>query len=354
MVKHREIFNSLKNDINGGQHPSGSRLPSEEALCRRWQVSRPTVRRALRDLQAASLIRIKAGSGCYVQENLHTTHPTFGLLVESLGKTEILDPIHAEITRAAQTAGCTVFGAPLPAEQSAREIAQAWVKRGIRGVIFAPIEHSETREQLNLEIIGAFQQAGAAVVLVDRDAVEFPKRSNCDLVSLDNFHAGYILGQHLITRGCRSVAFVAKPNFPSSTDLRCAGLQNAVLRGGGRKTDFIVGDTKSAKFIVSTCNSRAQYDAVVCSNDLTAAQFLQGAIQNGKQVPRDFLLAGFDDVSYAPLLSTPLTTIRQPCASIGSACIHSLLERIQHPEQPPRSILFEGELIVRASTGARR
>ncbi|MDR1145546.1 MAG: winged helix-turn-helix domain-containing protein, partial [Verrucomicrobiales bacterium] len=118
-VKHRAIFTALQAAIVSGHHQPGGRLPSEEALCRRWHVSRPTVRRALRDLQHAQLVDIRVGSGCYVRDHPLTRRPTFALLVESLGTTEILDPICAEINRAAHAAGGTVSSAPLPVDGAA-------------------------------------------------------------------------------------------------------------------------------------------------------------------------------------------------------------------------------------------
>ncbi|MDR1146526.1 MAG: substrate-binding domain-containing protein, partial [Verrucomicrobiales bacterium] len=201
-----------------------------------------------------------------------------------------------------------------------------------------------------LELTAAWREAGLAVVLVDRDATEFPSRSGFDVVALDNFHAGYLLGCHLADRGAQRVTFTAKPEYPPSTDLRLAGARAGLLGRGGKKLKFKVGDPRDPAFTVSVCGARAGCDAVICSNDLTAAQFLQAVTNSGRRVPQDFLLAGFDDVSYAALLSTPLTTIRQPCAAIGSACIQTLLERRQRPDTPPRTILLTGELIIRAST----
>ncbi|MDR1191432.1 MAG: GntR family transcriptional regulator [Verrucomicrobiales bacterium] len=349
-IKHREISAALKNAIVSGRHRAGDRLPSEEALCRRWQVSRPTVRRALRDLLQSGLVDIRAGSGCYVSAGLRVTRPVIALLADGLGKTEILDPICAEISRAAHDAGCTVLNTPLTVAGADGDLAKTLVARNVSGVIFAPLEHGADRERRNRDLLDAFRRAGAAVVLADRDTAEFPARSDCDVVALDNFHAGYLLGRHLTVSGARRVVFVAKPNYPSSTDLRLAGLQNGLLRHGGRKPEFKVGDPRDVAFVKSLRAARQGFDAVVCSNDLTAAQFLQAATNSGWRVPEDFLLAGFDDVSYASLLSTPLTTIRQPCADIGSVCVRTLLERLRHPQLPPRTILLTGELVVRAST----
>ena len=50
-----------------GKFASGKRLPSEVALCRRFETSRPTVARAMRDLETAGLVERRVGSGTYIK-----------------------------------------------------------------------------------------------------------------------------------------------------------------------------------------------------------------------------------------------------------------------------------------------
>jgi hypothetical protein len=47
---------------------------------------------------------------------------------------------------------------------------------------------------------------------------------------------------------------------------------------------------------------RAQPDAIICSNDYTAAQLLRTLTSIGIKVPEQIRVAGFDDVKYARLL----------------------------------------------------
>ena len=349
MSKHKPISDALRAEIKAGKYAADRRLPSEEALCRRWQVSRPTVGRALRDLQLAGMIERRVGAGTFVRAEIRPIQTMIGLLVDGLGKTEILDPICAEITRAAQQRGCSVLTGGLAGDRQPAELVSQWVADGVRGVLFAPLENGENREHFNLEVVKSCRRADIAVVLVDRDATDFPRRSDCDLVEMDNFHAGYELGRHLLEAGARKFFFVARPGYPSSTDQRLAGL-NEVLRRSGLAAEFLVGEPEDPKLVRRLNAKPAGGSACVCSNDLTAARLLPTAKTLGYRVPRDFRLAGFDDVGFASLLSVPLTTIRQPCREIGLACVDTLLGRLAHPELPPRGILLRGELVVRHST----
>jgi GntR family transcriptional regulator of arabinose operon len=59
-----------------------------------------------------------------------------------------------------------------------------------------------------------------------------------------------------------------------------------------------------------------------------------------------------DDVKYAGLLPVPLTTVHQDCAGIGMVAMATMLERLEHPELPPRDVLVPTRLVVRKSCGA--
>ena len=59
-------------------------------------------------------------------------------------------------------------------------------------------------------------------------------------------------------------------------------------------------------------------------------------------------------MKYASLLSVPLTTIHQPCASIGAVAIGAMLDRLREPKLPARDILLNFHLVVRDSCGTRK
>src|SRR5690606_7843013 len=61
-----EIVEVLRAGIATGELPRGSRLPRERDLARHFAVSPPTVREAVRVLEAMGLLEIRHGSGTYV------------------------------------------------------------------------------------------------------------------------------------------------------------------------------------------------------------------------------------------------------------------------------------------------
>src|SRR2546429_7123690 len=65
--KHRQVYSSLSRDIHSGRWKLGERLPSEAQLVLRFGVSRITIGRAVRDLQAAGLVERRAASRTLVK-----------------------------------------------------------------------------------------------------------------------------------------------------------------------------------------------------------------------------------------------------------------------------------------------
>lgn len=360
-AKYQSIFETLKEQIAAGKYADGRRLPSEIELATRYGVSRPTAARALRELQNLGIISRRAGSGSYLNESSNWTTTrlkhTFGLLVPGLGNTEILDPVCSEITRFAQSVGLEVLWGdaanPVATAEDALALCRQYIHRKVDGVFFAPIETISDRASVNRQIANMLHEAGIPIVLLDRDLVEFPIRSEHDLIGIDNFSAGFVLMEHLIALGNRTFRFLARPNYPSTTDLRLAGCREALIRAGLTQSQRLswFGEPGDSEFIRKLISPTLP-DAIICSNDQTAAKLIQTLSGLRIRLPQDLRVAGFDDVRYATLLSVPLTTIHQPCREIGRAAVLAMQERIRHPNRTPHEILLPFKLIVRDSSGA--
>jgi GntR family transcriptional regulator len=85
---HKQLFIVLRDQISRGAWAPGSLLPTEEALCAQFGVSRVTVRRALADLQAEGFVQRRHGRGTYVRDEVRSALPAMDLgLLQSLQQT---------------------------------------------------------------------------------------------------------------------------------------------------------------------------------------------------------------------------------------------------------------------------
>jgi LacI family transcriptional regulator len=358
--KHRMVYQALREEITSGRYAAGDRLPSEAELVARFGASRPTIARALRELQHERLLERRAGSGSYVAHAAEPAGGVFGLIIPRLGQTEIFGPIGAAMAQAARGTGYgLLWGDSAPGkdesgERKAEDLCREYVERKVAGVFFAPLELAANRESVNHRVVAALRQARIPVVLLDRDIEPFPGRSDLDLVGIDNFAAGYGVAEHLAGAGCRRVAFLARPGSAATVDARIAGCREALARRdlehAPRSTWVRFGQPADPAFVGELLAS-ARPDAIVCANDETAALLMQTLAGLGRRVPQDVRVVGFDDVRYATLLSVPLTTVHQPVGEIGATAVHAMLQRLREPTLPPRHLVLHAPLVVRASSG---
>lgn len=65
---YAKVEAALASSILGGAPPAGGQLPTEDSLIERFQVSRPTIRKAMQNLAARGLVEIRRGKGTFVTE----------------------------------------------------------------------------------------------------------------------------------------------------------------------------------------------------------------------------------------------------------------------------------------------
>lgn len=364
MSKHERVYSTLLKEIRDGRFKPGARVPSEAQLVERFGVSRITVSRAMRDLQAAGLVHRRPGSGTYVSDSGDAGH-SFGLLIPNLGESEIFEPMcqgmmaspladhhalmwgnNANLRKVGQDRHST--------EECAWQLCRQYIERKVSGVFFAPLEHTPRQDEFNQRIAGALQKARIPLVLLDRPLRPFPESGRHDLVGIDNRAAGYLVTDHLLRQGCRRLCFVSFAGAATTVKDRESGFREALYDAALSFEQGLLHriDAEDAAAVESIMAAQKP-DGIVCANDRTAARLLQSLRHLGVEIPKNVRLVGIDDVEYASLLPVPLTTLRQPARRLGEVALLVMLERVAHPELPAREVRLQCELIVRESCGAR-
>ena len=357
--KYQQILDLLLRDILAGKYKSGQRFPSEAALVRQFGTSRITVGRAVRELRDRGLVERIAGSGTFMRtRSTAKSAALFGLLIPDLGETEIFEPICSGIASAPRTGShALLWGTTEPTldskEAQALQLCHQFIERRVAGVFFAPVELTPAKDETNLAIVQALEQARIPIVLLDRCFLPFPQRSQHDLVAIDHRRAGYLITEHLLRLGCRRIAFVGYSNGAASVEARIAGFREALLSFGAPLEAGSVrclDSTEPAE--LEQLLQRQHPEAFVCVNDRTAGRLMKAALDLRYRIPEDLRIVGIDDVEYAKLLPVPLTTVHQPCRELGQAAMAAMLDRVRQPHMTTRDILLDCHLVVRSSCGA--
>jgi DNA-binding LacI/PurR family transcriptional regulator len=92
-------------------------------------------------------------------------------------------------------------------------------------------------------------------------------------------------------------------------------------------------------------------DAVFCISDPMALGLVDAArLELGLRVPEDLSVVGFSDIPAARWASHALTTVRLPITELVDHAAAALLERLESPETPARTLLLDCPLIRRGTT----
>ena len=169
-------------------------------------------------------------------------------------------------------------------------------------------------------------------------------------VQVDEIGSARIMTRHLLDRGYTRIATITGPPDTPGGRYRLVGFQEelgelfdpALVEAGDYTTE------SGADAMQRLLDRAPDIDAVFAASDLMAAGAMATLRRNGKRVPDDVAVAGFDDSGLAATLEPPLTTMRQPFDKVSDSMVEVLLHVIDGKEPP--SVVLPTSLVVRQST----
>ncbi|MFF9489091.1 LacI family DNA-binding transcriptional regulator [Streptomyces sp. NPDC014676] len=171
-------------------------------------------------------------------------------------------------------------------------------------------------------------------------------------VDLAHREGGRLAAEHLLARGCRRIATVAGPLGVTASQERLAGFRDTLARHGDPYVPVAEGGFTVDSGMAAMTSLLAEHpdlDGVFTANDLMAQGAIQVLRDQGRRVPQDVAVVGFDDSSVAVTCRPRLTTVRQPVEDMASTMSALLDDHIAGRRTAPTSVIFDPELVVRDS-----
>lgn len=216
--------------------------------------------------------------------------------------------------------------------------------QGTDGLIFSPLS-------LQLDEIEHRSDDTPIVFLGECDTPD-----NVDHVQVDSFEASLAVTNHLIDLGGSRVAAIGvQPNRGTSTP-RLAGYREALERRGlashpeWEATVEQYERLDGQRAMEQLLNLSPRPDAVFCFNDEMAIGALRACRHAGVDVPRDVLIAGFDDVAEASFCAPSLTTVSPDIDRLVEETVRLLVTRIEGTRDTAERVNIPWRLTVREST----
>ncbi len=277
----------------------------------------------------------------------------------------VLNPYYSTIVQAIQQAAADkdcdtlAYTTYRDAENEIR-ILNAVAGSDLAGVVFTMMPQST-------ELVERVNRLVPVVVIGDRNT-----SLNVDTVEMNNYSAGAIIAHYMIGLGHKHIAYISTTlNEANSARVRrLEGVRDtyrdecpegSVIVRSREVTPKEERDNISIEHAVGfeltrKCLGERRITAFVAVNDMVAFGVLDAIRAEGRRVPEDYSVCGFDNIFPSQFLPVGLTTVEHYIADKGRNAFEILHSKMSG-ESSDRNITrveFKHHLIVRDSTAAPR
>ncbi|HET6449414.1 MAG TPA: LacI family DNA-binding transcriptional regulator [Conexibacter sp.] len=272
------------------------------------------------------------------------TH-SLGLAISGISNPYYIDVIAAIELAAAERGYTLLLGDTHDEPQKELQMVQELTRRRVDGLLLSP---SPGAERHALRYLTA---QSVPVVLVDRFV-----DADVDQVGPENEAPTARLVEHLAGHGHRRIGFVAGLEGLSTTDERTRGYRAGLQHSGLAEDDALIayGASQHEPARVAThrlLDLAEPPTALVAGNNAMTIGVMHALRERGLRVPEDIALVAFDDFEWAELFRPHLTVVAQPTRAIGAQAVQLLLERLDDPGRPARTLRLSTTFVRRESCG---
>lgn len=212
--------------------------------------------------------------------------------------------------------------------------------------------------QTNSEFLRKTQLEETPLILLDRSFKDLESH----FVGSDDYSAGKLAAEHLLSIGCRRIAHIRGPEN-SVGKRRLKGFADTLRKHGVEiAADHILqvargdvdGRSSGADALRRMQQLRRLPDGVFCYNDVIAVGVINEALRQGIDVPKELAVIGCGNLHYDDEIRVPLSSIDQRSDEIGSRTARLILDILgDETSGTCREIVLQPRLVARASTAQK-
>jgi LacI family transcriptional regulator len=275
---------------------------------------------------------------------------TLGLVI-----TTIANPFYIELSQGIETTaisqGYNIILCSTNYDLSAeRKYIDMLRSKGVDGIILTSAHMGDPN------IVGLAEE-GFPIILINRRTYHPVVKEKVDYVGVDNILGGFLAVEHLIRLGHKRIGVIGGSSESSVGFERLEGGKKALTTYGMEvigdlflEGDFLKGSGyQGGKRFLKMDEPPT---AIFATNDYMALGTYQAIVEEGRRVPEDIALIGFNDIEFAAMKGIELTTVGQKKYEMGALSVKMLVERIEGGGMgSPKEMILEPELIIRKTCG---
>lgn len=218
------------------------------------------------------------------------------------------------------------------------------IRRNIDGIIFSRV--SDNSQALKL-----IDRSNIPIVIIDRSL----EREDIPSVVMNNYGAGVMAAEHLLSLGHRRFACITGPMDISINRDRIRGFRETIVQSGGTLEDKCVfeGNFKfesGGRGVDYLVDTRADFTAIWVQNDYMAIGAINRFVARGISVPGDVSVIGLDNIEHSWMIQPALTTIAQPFQEMCANAVDIIIKMSRKEQISATRIVLDPELVVRGTT----
>lgn len=272
------------------------------------------------------------------------TSRSVGVLVSDL-RNVFYAELASGIGEAARAHGRTLVLVDLRGEgDDELDAAETLVSSRVSGVIATPV---------SARLSDFLARTGVPLIEVDR---RFDAEST-DAVVVDNRAAARDTTARLLKAGHRRIALLIDETEWTTGHERQRGYLDALAAGRIRADDSLIvhagwdaEDAEAAARGVLSLPERPT--AVFTANNVLTEGTWRAASALGLRIPEDLSIVGFDDAPWMSMVQPGISVRVQDPGALGATAMRALLDRIDSPDTPVRTIVMPTRFVDRGSIAA--
>lgn len=205
-------------------------------------------------------------------------------------------------------------------------------------------------ETTNYEHLQSFQSLGSSIVFFDRPCL----LDNCVNITIDNYNASFKATEHLILKGCKHIAHFSGKQTIELYKQRKEGYLGALKKYQMPIDENLIFESNLSEedgvIMAKKMLENPEIDGLYSSNDTAAISAIQYLKTQGKKIPQDIAVVGFNNDPIAAIIEPSLTTIHQPALEMGKLAANQLILQIEKKSATINSQILTSALIVRDSS----
>lgn len=212
---------------------------------------------------------------------------------------------------------------------------------------------SISMETENYEHFQGLKQNRIPMVFFDRHC-NIPETSS---VLIDDFKAGFDATEHLIQKGCTTIAHFAGPHNLEIYKNRYEGYKAALFKYQLTFSEDLVFTSRLMEQdgihnVEKLLSLPLKVDGIFSANDVAAISAMQQLKKEGIHVPHDIAVVGFSNETISAVIEPSLTTMNQSGFEIGKTATELLISQINHGDKEliNENVIIQASLIERDSS----